>query len=1347
MALTPLNSPLLFEGLIDHLRRLGFSIGLDHQLRLEQLLSYICGECSPQDLKWLICPLFAVNEKQQDAFYSAFDSLLPLLSLQTSEPAISTTTGPARHREAVRRLTPARWPYFPAAFALLALLIGLAEWKSRMDVSRAPPTAQADSPTMPTAPEVTDRTFASGQAPPKAPTSGSGPENPTTAQPQTKGQRSAKLSVFEWVARQAARFPFDRTTVIVVFGPILFFLGYEVYRFRCRRLVLQKQASRKPPHSWPIRVKSRGGLVYDSPQFSVAARRLHSRQVAESYHLDLKGSVLATSGSLGYPSLQYRPDTRLSEYLVLIDNTSAHDHQAALFTEFTNALHGQGVYVQQYFFDGDPRFCWSPEANTPIRLSDLQSQYGGHRLLLIGDADRLTDPVTGRLEGWAHAFSAWSDRAILTPLPVSSWGARERTLAGEFIVLPATTEALSSLVGFFSGSYPSETLRGPICFALDGGWDVSPSDLVARMQIDLGPDLFSWLCASAIYPELQWDLTLYLASLPCMPADLVTEANLLRLIALPWFRTGVIPDEIRFELIRQLSPPQERAVRHAIVELLEQNPADEDTFAFETQALEIAVNHYLLSKSKKQRGATRQLRQLLSTNGAVGDHVVVRSVEPVQSSPLDFLLPRELRCILYERGLAVLGLRTAVRFALAIAVVAIGVGAISSWRLIQIAYRKPERLPLPAVPEYAVSLESNVPDARYLIDGNVPPSLSLSLPPGAYTVKHWPSMSEIGSTRPLRLPVGEHTVQAFLPGYKPVTKTFTLLPAVAKPYVISFQLEPEPVRLRLASNLISGKVSLDGQLPVDLQDGNFMNEGISLSADHTFSLIQAGNESLVFSFRAEPGGMVTISPPIKAKDISAVMISNFVGRARVYASDSSLKAGVKDQTPQPIPADGLDFDGVTAYTEIRLDDGKSQQSYPVELGNAPTLAIWLTSDPNQATLVTEVRMPVAEMSLDGRKPRPLSPGMNYLVVETGRHTFRLSRQGYEPVELTLELKKGETRRLPISELKPLVRTASLLIEDATRGAEVLIDSDSTPRGIVTADGSFGLGGLTPYAHLITLRKGDFEEKQLLRRFAAGETLRISGAEAQLTPYGSLQFRVMPAGSIITYRRLEEPQTHTGENGKTVSIQAGHYLVAVADNGFGTRSETVTVEPGRARLIDWLLTATVATSSAPLSAPYEIGDWGPSIWSGENGWFLRKVAGPVLFPQTVGKGVIQFSVRWEGGSRLGLGKGHVQWVLNYVDAKNYLLCELEETSFQIETVTQGQKPKSITKKISIRKQMNYTIRITLKPDGITHELMDGSNASKMRAAIPIGPVAGGKFGFLIPGGQTLFLANFGYLPAR
>src|ERR1017187_8955822 len=220
--------------------------------------------------------------------------------------------------------------------------------------------------------------------------------------------------------------------------------------------------------------------------------------------------------------------------------------------------------------------------------------------------------------------------------------------------------------------------------------------------------------------------------------------------------------------------------------------------------------------------------------------------------------------------------------------------------------------------EYLVDLESDVAKAKYRVDGNPAASPSLRLPPGA------------------------HTVEAFLPGYKTATQPFTLSPSVAKPYVVSFKLEPELVRLRLSSGLKSGQVRLDEQPPVDLQDGNFVNDdGIALSGDHRFSLIQAGKELLVFSFRAEPGGMVTLPVPIKVKDISAVAIATLASSARVYARDASLRGGLKDSTPRAIPAEGLGVGPITASTEITLDDGKSPRTFPMEVGNAPTLTIWL----------------------------------------------------------------------------------------------------------------------------------------------------------------------------------------------------------------------------------------------------------------------------------------------------------------------------------------------------------------------------------------------------------------------
>jgi hypothetical protein len=280
-------------------------------------------------------------------------------------------------------------------------------------------------------------------------------------------------------------------------------------------------------------------------------------------------------------------------------------------------------------------------------------------------------------------FSGWIDRAILTPAPVSSWGARERVLAGRFIVLPATTESLMSLIDVFGGAEPAEPENGASRSLVDLGPDAAPLELTERLRSDLGPGLFSWLCACAVYPELHWDLTLHLASLPCMPEGLVTEANLLRLLGLRWFRSGMIPDEMRSELIRQLNAEQERGVRKAIITVLENNPAEEGTFAFDAQALEIAVSRYAVSESKGERRAARESLRQLSVGDGFGDRVVLRSIESDQVSPLDLLLPPALRYVFFQRGSSLLGLRSAVRLAMTMAVVAIGYAGLTSWRIMQ----------------------------------------------------------------------------------------------------------------------------------------------------------------------------------------------------------------------------------------------------------------------------------------------------------------------------------------------------------------------------------------------------------------------------------------------------------------------------------------------------------------------------------------------------------------------------------------------------------------------------------------------------------------------------------------
>src|SRR5262249_34833806 len=150
------------------------------------------------------------------------------------------------------------------------------------------------------------------------------------------------------------------------------------------------------------------------------------------------------------------------------------------------------------------------------------------------------------------------------PVPVAQWGLREVSLAGSLPVFPATTEGLLAL-----GNYLDLQLIGEID-GKRGKGEPSPDHLLANLEAlraHLGEEAFQWLCACAVYPELHWNLTLYLATLPCMDDGLISEANLLRLVRLPWFRAGSIPDDLRSRLIQKLDNRKEKAVREAIIKL------------------------------------------------------------------------------------------------------------------------------------------------------------------------------------------------------------------------------------------------------------------------------------------------------------------------------------------------------------------------------------------------------------------------------------------------------------------------------------------------------------------------------------------------------------------------------------------------------------------------------------------------------------------------------------------------------------------------------------------------------------------------------------------------------------
>src|SRR6266478_161212 len=113
---------LSFGDLLDHLHQNGFSIGIDSHLRLQKVLSTVGGNGSPDDLKTLLCPLFATNKKQQEFFYSAFDSYFGLGPSLSSDRAVTTLPDRELAKVGKESILAQRWPYILVGVLLTAII-------------------------------------------------------------------------------------------------------------------------------------------------------------------------------------------------------------------------------------------------------------------------------------------------------------------------------------------------------------------------------------------------------------------------------------------------------------------------------------------------------------------------------------------------------------------------------------------------------------------------------------------------------------------------------------------------------------------------------------------------------------------------------------------------------------------------------------------------------------------------------------------------------------------------------------------------------------------------------------------------------------------------------------------------------------------------------------------------------------------------------------------------------------------------------------------------------------------------------------------------------------------------
>ena len=626
--------PFPFSDFMEILKRNGFTIGVDHYLRLHTLLARLEPDVPVERLKSILCPLFAASVEQQRRFGILYDQYADILKTTEQRLAESGIREDVKEK-AAEPVSVRTWIYW-AAFFLLLTATALIVWDFHPEpVVVKPKTVTVAVPdTGGETPNIEEERL------------------PNITDTIPLGDRSPGATFYQKYGETI------RWTAVVV--PILISLLVLMFRSARRKFALEKSAGKSPPYVWPIRVETARPPFFSEKEFYGTAARMRRRILTDILRPDVNKTVSETVRNAGYPTFIEKALTRPPEYLVLIDLASENDHQARFVQSLADTLQAEGIFVRRYFFSGDPQVCFAEPDQPRVHLSVLSSRFPGRRLVLVGDGDSLVHPITGRPEPWLEQFEPWPERVLFTFKKTSEWGRRETDLAAWFLVLPASIDSLSEMVKWFEkpdaeAPVPENGKKRFARFALN----VRSGDVEAIRERLPDEQTFQWLCACAVYPELSWGLTLYLGMLD---GGEITEQRLLALIRLPWFRTGSLPDDLRVGLLDRLDNARLRQIRKAIFDVLKNDPPPEGTVAREFYELNLAVERWMVSpKNREYLKKIRDNEALLTR-----DYTTVKILDGASPSRLSLVLPQWLRKRLFRKGSPLFGLRSGVWAALAL---------------------------------------------------------------------------------------------------------------------------------------------------------------------------------------------------------------------------------------------------------------------------------------------------------------------------------------------------------------------------------------------------------------------------------------------------------------------------------------------------------------------------------------------------------------------------------------------------------------------------------------------------------------------------------------------------------
>lgn len=420
------------------------------------------------------------------------------------------------------------------------------------------------------------------------------------------------------------------------------------------RFVFSRVAKRANSAKWQRQRVRLGGLrlegviepLMQSVWHRKAIHALRGYRQRETTEIDVGKTVNRAIELNGFtePVLESVPE--IIEYIALFDRRAARDHFTRYAESLVDTLRRADIHVTSGYFSGGLERVWVPDiAADSMTLADLFTHRPHHRILLFAEGNALINTANHEFYPWTLPIKDREDVGILTSAPPADWSVSEwRLRSMGNLVFSADRLGLQSLGSSITTGQMSPPLvlyevsgipRGLV--ETSARWKQSQKpprravrQLTAELRNCLGEDGFKWLCATAIYPVLNWELTIFLGSriVRNWSRDgLLVERRLLDICRMPWFRTGVMPAWLRWHLIGFLSKAERDEIRGQLACLIDAAQRSDDPDAPRIDISEVPESAPLIDTEEIEaflepevQGALSDFRDYIFSNTLRGRH-------------------------------------------------------------------------------------------------------------------------------------------------------------------------------------------------------------------------------------------------------------------------------------------------------------------------------------------------------------------------------------------------------------------------------------------------------------------------------------------------------------------------------------------------------------------------------------------------------------------------------------------------------------------------------------------------------------------------------------------------------